>query len=324
MNKKLRDKAKGMFRCSACESEYRYPEDWERRANGGLCCARGIDDFEVWEREMHPNGYVDSSRVVGNHFRLNLDPQVDNLRGAVPKSRNEIQQRPGHRVKSDREIRAEARNAAKSYGWQPSNGRDSAALEPGLVAAYINTSGGNTKSLPPPPRVAEPVYQELLLDHERWASARQTAHGRLPPEQEKPLPVIPLRVKKPLMRALPQRISTRDLTLPLSDERQSISSKSSNQSHSFQSSMVGSSRSSRESSPPVSPLSTVPSTRLSKVMSDLGDEINDEMRGWEDLVYPMESECENPVWKVRGSNGVVSLSLQNPAWRYSPWNAYRS
>lgn len=54
---KARKQAKQAFFCSACTAERRYVDQRARDVNGGLCCARGIDEFPGWEN----HGYAGPS-----------------------------------------------------------------------------------------------------------------------------------------------------------------------------------------------------------------------------------------------------------------------
>ncbi|KAF8854423.1 hypothetical protein BDZ45DRAFT_42964 [Acephala macrosclerotiorum] len=183
MQERRREKKKEAFRCSMCTAERRRPDQMSRAANSGLCCARGIEEFDDLER--------------ANGFRPS------------PSSRQTIAARPRPAPQPTREQRNPRLNyatsmefakaagtvAAREYGWGKSE-RDSVMPEPSLAAAYVNSSGANPGLFAPAPAEAQPLYYEPGINFESWNQMQQTGHGRLPPQPEKPLPVPPLRTHK--------------------------------------------------------------------------------------------------------------------------------
>jgi hypothetical protein len=172
---------KWTFRCTRCIAEGRHPSARNRQANGGLCCAYAIQEWEGARGQAH--------RDITPY---NERPPVP------PKDKHTLKRVPGNhhlrRGDSTRDARAAASAAARQYNWSQEN-RDSAALEPHLVREYIALSGSDRAALPAPRR-AEPLYEEPQIDWDRWNAAPQTSHGRYPPANpapDSPLPVRPLR-----------------------------------------------------------------------------------------------------------------------------------
>lgn len=180
--------------------------------------------------------------------------------------------------------KAEASAAAKNYGWRYHR-NDAAALEPDLVREYVNIAGADTNALPAPQPEGRPLYQELLIDEDRWASAHRTSHGRLPPVLNKPLPVLPLSP-----RAIPQK----QLPNPKPMQRNLTP-------HHIMTDIPFSSRqpSQKHGSPEVSPLSQ-PQPRPASIMSRLSHDIDDEMKAWSEtnsLETPINPKWTFPVWE---------------------------
>jgi hypothetical protein len=259
-----RKEQKRSFFCSACTKEGRNIGIREREANGGCCCARGVEEFEAWEKG-------EGERCVGSSFELFIayEPPLANIpRDPTLNATSTTRYRRQGKGKSDEAIRADARAAAERYGW--GNTRDSSALEPEFVRQYVSTSGADARELPQPARRAMPVHQELLIDEHRWGSAAQTAHGRLPPTPEKPLPVLPLRSQR-VHRNPFSKLS--DGTLPplvVSSQAQKIKS-----SHS-------------------SPRHNARLVRSNRLISELGHGIDNELKSWKELGSPVEQTRFNP------------------------------
>jgi hypothetical protein len=239
-----------VYSCQACTSENRYVDERQRAANEGLCCARGIDEFEAMEKQKETSGYANNKKAVHSRNNHTEIPRVA-VRGTLPQAKDE------NTVKED------ARTAADRYGWKYH--RNSAELEPELVKAYINTSGIDPGALPPPKHEARPLYESLHLDEDRWNRSEQTAHGRLPPRPDKPLPPLPFQTHKIARKPLPTPVMG---SLP----RPTISSHS---------------HSSRGQSSRVSPAKPVPRLQDRKIISELGNDIDDELESWSDLVSPV-------------------------------------
>jgi len=189
-----RSHGKGTFRCTRCVAEGRYPSARNRQANGGLCCAYAIEEFEGARGQAH--------RDISPY---NERPPVP------PKGEHSLKRVPGNhhlqRGDSIRDARAAASAAARQYNWAQEN-RDSAALEPHLVSEYISLSGTHRAALPVPRR-AEPLYEEPQIDWDRWNAAPQTSHGRYPPANPAPTSPLPVRPLRPGRRhPNPHRICT--------------------------------------------------------------------------------------------------------------------
>lgn len=162
-----------------------------RTANSGLCCARGIEEFETLERAR---GYQPP--------RLSKRAIASRPRPAPIPTREQRNPRLNHATSLEW-AKAQGTVAAQGYGWRKAD-RDSAMPEPGLAAAVINSSGANPSMFrtAPAPVEAEPYYYEPGINFESWGKMPQTGHGRLPPPPEKPLPVPPLRTHKILRKGV--------------------------------------------------------------------------------------------------------------------------
>lgn len=224
------------FFCSTCmtENRHRYPSSLRaREANNGLCCARGIDEYED-KYGVHNNP---STRLSLKHGTNENELNQHGNGGRLPVENPSI----------DEEARHSARSASMKFGWEVTT-RDSLDLDPKLVSNFINVPGNNPYSLPPethppqkplpqPPaqiqRPAVPRRSSLRLsarvssgprqsadiatqakspatpkgtpidptciDWGRWDRAPQTYHGRWPSPSvapSDPLPQRPLRHTK--------------------------------------------------------------------------------------------------------------------------------
>lgn len=266
---KARMQAKLTFFCSACTAEERYVDAGAREANGGLCCARGIDEFPKWEK----HGYAGVSFLTPAPSRKrHTDIPRDGYSLSLGNSYTSVSKSNGT-IKA----KSKASAAAKGYGWKHSN-RESAALEPHLVREYVNISGADASALPAPRSKALPLHQELLIDEEQWASAHRTAHGRLPPVMNKPLPVLPLSTRQIPQNSLPNPKHTHRTRTPhyVNATRHFSSPQPSR----------------RCKIPDVSPLSqALPSS--SSIISQLGHNIDDELRSWNGMVRSRHLSIKN-------------------------------
>lgn len=148
-----------------------------RAANGGLCCARGLQEFEEMEgREAKPKAKA----------RYDISSKATKSRPG----------RDERSAMSEQHIRNAATNAVHGYGWSRVPGHDSEFLEKGLVQGYFVTPGADHRVLGAGPPLPTKVYEEPGIDWEQWDSAKQISHGRIPPMPNEPLPVIPLKMSK--------------------------------------------------------------------------------------------------------------------------------
>ncbi|KAN0098618.1 hypothetical protein V8E51_014281 [Hyaloscypha variabilis] len=171
--------------CDACFAEQRRVEHRHREANGGACCARGLDEFEAWEKRQ---GYLSVSSRHPSRIPLANHPSEAG--------------RPRYSHKHDTSYltaKLDAKKAAQDNGWDSEED-----LEPHLVAQFVNMTGMGPGSLPPPPppsKSAEPYYKDAGIDSERWEGARRTGHGSYPAPSQPPSDPLPVRPLRPAGRA---------------------------------------------------------------------------------------------------------------------------
>ncbi|KAE9373397.1 hypothetical protein N431DRAFT_557500 [Stipitochalara longipes BDJ] len=184
---RTRLEVKWRWTCNACHLEERTVESYQRKANGGACCARGHDEFEAWEKRQR-------YRSVSSRYPSRV-PHADDPRELGP-DRQGYFHFPSPGIDPGLEFaKMDANKAARDNGWDP----DYDGLEPHLVAEFVNLSGMGPGSLPPPPpppKSPQPYYEDAGIDLDRWTGARRTGHGSYPapnPPPEDPLPVRPLR-----------------------------------------------------------------------------------------------------------------------------------
>lgn len=190
MEERRKSDRKAAFRCSECAAERRRPDQMTRAANGGLCCARGLEEFEELERNK---GNVLSS----SSKKRTPVPTYANAPAQTTSTRE--QRFPELRyMTSTEKARDDAKVAANTYGWDRTR-KGSVSLEPGLVTGYVNQAGAGTNSLNTAPVPAKPNYEDLGIDFTLWRQMQDVklgTHGRIPPPPEKPLPVRPLQIKQ--------------------------------------------------------------------------------------------------------------------------------
>jgi hypothetical protein len=180
-----RSERKRAFRCSKCTKENRRVANPEREANGGLCCARGLEEWAARERAQ------------GTFRKLVPLPQVSEY---IPYTYTDLEngfplpsvRRPDPELTRAREA---ATVAARGYGWTRDHPQSDQSHDPRLVRDFLSISGTDRRSLSPPP--PEPRYEEPGINWEMWNQFPRTHHGRYPPPPAPappgPLPILPLR-----------------------------------------------------------------------------------------------------------------------------------
>jgi hypothetical protein len=195
----IRRHKKAIWICRSCRHEKRRIDQYQRDASSGPCCARGIDEFEMWQRQRFTRtSHTGSPRVPIQTWESSVQAnwETDDLRRA----------------------KFEASEAARRNGWQPND----SSLDPEAVRTFVGMTGTDVRSLPHPP-TPEPPYQghylQLHLQDERWNENRRTGHGTYPgpdPPPGDPLPTRPLRVKSANVRSSGPRLreSPRNFSVP--------------------------------------------------------------------------------------------------------------
>ncbi|KAI6709393.1 hypothetical protein PZA11_003670 [Diplocarpon coronariae] len=273
---------RSQWRCQSCIQEGRRPDEKNRAANEGLCCARGLQEYPERRVKGSRRSPATASKPLPPSPRLQA-PRAAHMqreRGPVPDLQH---------VTSKQAMRTAATRAAEGYGWQREPGRGSRHLEPGLARDFVNTSGTDPRSIGPGPRVPLPGYQKPGIDFDRWDSAQQTNHGRLPPMPGPP--IMPLKIpgtrdasqvsrkpvpcRKPSVRSSQESVST---VSPLSSPITSTSSFSPRSS----------ARAARENdlhSPP-----------LRNVMSEMLMGVNEAIGNWEEESRPQARHWRETKW----------------------------
>jgi len=184
MKERWRSDMKWKWVCERCTAEGRRIALLQREAVGGPCCARGVDEFEQWERK---EGYRTSKpRLTPPSPRHNADP---------PRASTREERMPWLKHATSWEVaKAEAKAASHSYGWR---GERSSGLPADLIRGFVAMSGTDPKSLPSPPLEPQPLYEELGIDWDRWSQSRRTGHGAFPPPAPPPNDPLP---ERPLVR----------------------------------------------------------------------------------------------------------------------------
>lgn len=265
LQERRRSQRKSAFRCSKCTAEKRRPDQLSRAANEGLCCARGIEEFEEFEKASR---YYPQPSARGTFANQPRPASIPTREQRFPEIRY---------MTSTEKARENAKVAANTYGWDRTR-TGSVELDPSLVAGYLNSSGDlpnimETASLPP-----EPKYEELGIDYTLWHQMQDVklgAHGRIPPPPEKPLPVRPLATKqKNMIPRKPVAQSTLGRSLTGSIEISPPSSRNSPPSD-FSVSPLSSPR-----------LSTLVRSSASFINDELHDLLDDSMTEWKPTPAP--------------------------------------
>jgi len=245
------------FRCSACRAEDRRSQD--RSANGGLCCARGQEEWDRlgYGKPTPTESYTNTSRPV---------PVSSDRQPLIRK------------MTSTEAARRDASEAAKSYGWKR-NPDEFNVIQPEVIADFLNVSGGTIDSLP---QLPTPLYMEPGIDWDTWSSFPQTPHGRIPPAPMRHLPTPPRASQQPF------RPSSKKASRGPSREP-SKKSRSQSRQPPVKSSIPQPPRVYREEPPTVRPLTRHPREReqpqpsrpLKSAISKLGDDIDGVLEFWE-------------------------------------------
>ena len=187
-----RSERKRTFRCSKCAEEGRRVED--RTANEGLCCARGIDEWEARERAQGTYRKPVPLPKVSEHNPYTYTDLATGRPITAARAPDPVLRR----MTSTAAAREAASKAARGYGWTR-NPFQPAAVEAQIVSDFLQISGTDHRSLPPPS--PETHYEEPGIDWDEWNRYPQSGHGRFPPPSTPPsgplppLPVAPLRTK---------------------------------------------------------------------------------------------------------------------------------
>jgi len=182
MKERWRSDNKWKWVCERCTAEGRKVEQRQREVVGGPCCARGVDEFEDWERKA---GYRPSKpRLPFYRQGHHADP---------PRAPTREDKMPWLKHATSWEVaKAEAKAASQGYGWRSER---SFGLPTDVVGGFMAMSGTDPRSLPAPPPEPQPLYEEPGIDWDRWHQSRRTGHGAYPPPTlppNGPLPVRPL------------------------------------------------------------------------------------------------------------------------------------
>ncbi|KAI9048083.1 hypothetical protein LZ554_007879 [Drepanopeziza brunnea f. sp. 'monogermtubi'] len=269
---------KETWRCEQCVQERRTPSRRIRAANGGCCCARGLEEVTNMRQERE-NG----KRYAKGKGKGNRHPQ----RPAEPQSYTHYQRpgapRPAHiprkkertaelqYVTSTEFIRGAATRAADQYGWSRLQKRDSEFLEPELVEAYVNLPGADPAVIGQGPHVPVGHFVQPPIDWERWNRMHQGNHGRFPSDMPQgATPITPLNIRK-AGNAGPSQISRK----PVPCRKWSSSEELPVSPHESPSRPLS----------PYSPLSPAsrskhPGQEVRKEMENLNHQIGDLMNGW--------------------------------------------
>ncbi|KAH7370663.1 hypothetical protein BKA65DRAFT_21975 [Rhexocercosporidium sp. MPI-PUGE-AT-0058] len=255
-----REEKRSRYRCVRCVAEGRRPDADTRAANCGLCCARGLAEFEKLNGSHNSRPYSSARRQVPREQRF---PELQHMT-------------------SQQKVRSDATRAAQRYGWSRQQRGDSAYLDVGLVKQYINTPGADPRAIGSGPPIPEPLYEEPRIDWKQWGTAKQGSHGRLPPMPEVPLPIRPLRTRRgKVVRSIDRK--------PVPVRKPTIASRRPHQEPVTPLLWPTSSRSS-----PVSPTG-----KTEDMMFDLGQHLADAMDFWqaEPLVAPKPVAIKAPVFR---------------------------
>ncbi len=162
--------------CERCAAERRESEKWQREANGGACCARGLDEFAEWDRRQ---GY----RPLGSRvFSRAQDAEAPRAPAR--------QEKPNHKRATSLELaKREADAAASRYRWR---GDRLSGLPYDIVKGFVAMPGTDLRELPDPLE-PQPLYEEPGIDWDRWHHSSRTAHGNYPPPAPPPNNPLPLR-----------------------------------------------------------------------------------------------------------------------------------
>jgi hypothetical protein len=188
LQQRWRSQKKWAWVCDRCAVERRRIHQWQREANEGACCARGLDEYEVWEKKQ---GYRTLTSGVPSRTRA-----------SPPRKPTREENRAQLRHATSRELaRLEADAAARRYGWTDDRSPD---LPPDVVRGFVAMSGMDPRDLSGVPPEQQPLYEEPRIDWDRWSQSRRTAQGSYPPPArppDGPLPVRPLARRSTGMQA---------------------------------------------------------------------------------------------------------------------------
>ena len=184
---KIEEHAKrSRFVCSICADEGRNTKSEERISaiNGGLCCARGLDEYLENERREGRYGRPLVSRQ-------RQSPVTDSQ--AVSRSAHAT---PWYDPATQMQVAAKHSNELpKGYKWDE-DPHVSADTNTVLLKDYLSKPGSRLSAIHASGGLAYPPHTQPDIDWDRWAQAVQTHHGRYPPAgcpPRQPLPPLPIR-----------------------------------------------------------------------------------------------------------------------------------
>lgn len=209
------------FRCSRCRAERRNlrPEDRDPQINRGLCCARGLDEYEKYETREGKWG--SGSGLLLPQYKYH---PITSSQAAPRIPRKERDPASRKRSASTDAARIAAKEASRRYGWE-NDPRYSADISTELARDITNLAASVSRRplspryektvenyLPEPKQEAprkhdatravssaeqsgkiSPRYEEPGIDWDRWDRAPQTFHGRYPPATVPPRKPVPQR-----------------------------------------------------------------------------------------------------------------------------------
>lgn len=273
------------FRCSICTAENRDVPNSVREVNSGLCCAKGLDEYEG---RYGLNGMPAEINLAASNANVSADSTTyrcynPSMRSAPRRGINETM--------SERSSRERAI-------------RDS-MLDPALVSEFISLPGSHIQYLPDPSRpipertnksvrmAATPADNPTGIDFRMWSHSKQTAHGRYPPPPPAPeenLPYPPLRSSKGIKFDDSRHVMARDM--PHSTFSALDGDDDSRSSTTPSPTLSDDSRSSRDTHPrEPSPVSSLKAARLEKrpdhkirsIASRLDGPLNEAFKAWESV-----------------------------------------
>lgn len=188
---KLEEKVRrSHFQCSICTDEGRnvLPEDRTSTINGGLCCARGLDEYLAQERREGRYGRP----LASQHGH----PPVTDRPAASRPLRGTRRPTPWY---PPTPTEVELPNEPPE-GYEKNRGpHESAGINPGLLQECLGMPGMRLSVVHSPRRRASPLHWQPCIDWDQWSQAVQTHHGRYPPPTcppRKPLPHPPTRQQR--------------------------------------------------------------------------------------------------------------------------------
>lgn len=179
-NTKLAEQSRRFnFLCSICADEGRNTLPGERNLaiNGGLCCARGLEEYVTQGQREERHGRSRRGR-----------PSITNTSAVSPRtSRGEQRQTtcfdPPAQIIAQRNKRPPESRSRKPH--------ESAEIRPALVKDCLSQPGTRLSVLSSPGKFPSPMHKQPDINWDQWAQAVQTNHGRYPPTSSPPRRPLP-------------------------------------------------------------------------------------------------------------------------------------